>query len=661
MKEAPGIDCYCCGRVLGTNAECGRGHVSAALRNRPPCVWQHTDPSIVVTCVRKMKEKQDAEAKVPGAAGAKSQVRTMLSKRPDIPVLGIGTQVFVPRAREAECGPRGHVSDWNKITRMYTVTWNALNPLGIKKRSVVPHRDVYEYIEDCQTFPDDALQFDTSVRCGEGQQLVPGIVQGVVLDNVSQAPKYYYVGPNATGSHMYYSADQVHVVAGAHGLDEELSKRLYQVGAMTLQHWATQSSQQPPGDAPSDAGAATPRSSLLSPAAKPAAVTPKHDGNSESESSGSATPGSGKSDSSISSDSESGSSISSSSPTPPPPPPPQPAPKPRVKAAAKKTGAQGPAGQRALGTACDKEQRAAKFNFKHDDAETHTIFMQLATNVPWAHSHRGQKQIWKLHLTALQDEGHATELMGHKDAVKTFMAWAAAICKARRTWRLAQAKKSGFAHDNNDAVDDVAQKWEEKVCGEAALTVNNQERAVLMRDMMTSTGKGNAEKAANIEKLRKKRYATPASQAAGQEADPKPTTTPPSKVSKRSVSQSPTEARQILMQGITSMTQGTAETDAAFVTDIVARVVAGLAPAQAPPQPAVPSHAGDLHLLQLLLQQEDSSLVSWAPQIFEALGISDTAHFSELSVADILLAAGIPSMQKRRLINVGRRFGLNDS
>ena len=499
-----------------------------------------------------------------------------------------------------------------------------------------------------------------SRRCA-CERTASGIVQGVVLDNVSQAPKYYYVGPNATGSHMYYSADQVHVVAGAHGLDEELSKRLYQVGAMTLQHWATQSSQQPPGDAPSDAGAATPRSSLLSPAAKPAAVTPKHDGNSESESSGSATPGSGKSDSSISSDSESGSSISSSSPTRPPPPPPQPAPKPRVKAAAKKTGAQGPAGQRALGTACDKEQRAAKFNFKHDDAETHTIFMQLATNVPWAHSHRGQKQIWKLHLTALQDEGHATELMGHKDAVKTFMAWAAAICKARRTWRLAQAKKSGFAHDNNDAVDDVAQKWEEKVCGEAALTVNNQERAVLMRDMMTSTGKGNAEKAANIEKLRKKRYATPASQAAGQEADPKPTTTPPSKISKRSVSQSPTEARQILMQGITSMTQGTAETDAAFVSDIVSRVVLGLAPAQAPPQPAVQSHAGDLHLLQLLLQQEDSSLVSWAPQIFEALGISDTAHFSELSVADILLAAGIPSMQKRRLINVGRRFGLNDS
>ena len=655
MKEAPGIDCYCCGRVLGTNAECGRGHVSAALRNRPPCVWQHTDPSIVVTCVRKMKEKKDAEAKVPGAAVAKSQVRTMLSKRPDIPVLGIGTQVFVPRAREAECGPRGHVSDWNKITRMYTVTWNALNPLGIKKRSVVPHRDVYEYIEDCQTFPDDALQFDTSVRCGEGQQLVPGIVQGVVLDNVTQATKYYYVGPNATGSHMYYGADQVHEVAGPHGLDENLSNRLYEVGAMTLQHWATQASaptvtQQPPGDAPSDAGAATPRSSLLSPAA--AAVTPKHVGNSESESSGSASPGSAKSNSSISSDSES--SNSSSSPTRPPPPPPQVAPKPGVKAAAKKPGA-----QRALGTACDKEQRASKFNFKHDDAETQTIFMQLATNVPWVHSHRGQKQIWKLHLTALQDEDHALELMGHKDAVKTFMAWAAAICKARRTWRLAQAKKSGFAHDKNDAVDDVAQKWEEKVCGEAALSVNNQERAVLMRDIMTSTGKGNEEKAAKIENLRKKRYATEASQAAGQAADPKTTTTPPSKVSKRSVSHSPTEARALLLQGINSMTQGTAETDAAFVTDIVARVVAGLAPAQAPPQPAVPSHAGDLHLLQLLLQKEDSSLVSWVPQIFEALGISDTAHFSELLVADILLAAGIPSVQKRRLIIVGRRFGLN--
>jgi len=660
-----------------------------------------------------MKEKKDAEVAASqvanGAAVVQSKARTMVAERPDIPVLSAGTQVYVPRAREAECGPRGFVSEWNKQKRMYSVRWNAPNAAGIMKHSVVAHRDVYEYIEDCHGYPADAIQFDTSVRCGEGQELTPGIVQGVVLDNASQAPIYYNVGPNSTGSHMYYCADQVHVVAGAHGLDEDFSKRMYQVGAMILKQLdRKQTNQQPPGDAPIDAAAATPHSTLFSPAvassskaAHPAATTTKappktatqlpplprstplspavasssktahpaahthidvrsSSSDSDSESSVSAPPGHAKSDSSSSSDSGSGSSASSSSPKPLPAPPPPPATKPRVKAAAKKTGAQGQAAQPTPSTPStpgDKEQRASKFNYKHDDAVTHCIFMQLATNVPWSHSHRGQKAIWKLHLTALQDENHATELRGHKDAVKTFMAWAASICKARRTWRLAQAKKSGFAHATNDAVDDVAQKWETKVCGEAALSANNQERAMLMREVMTTTGAGIEVKAEKIAELRKKRYATVASQ--GETAEAK-ASTPPSKHPKlkSSVSQSPTEARTLLLHGIHAMTQGTAETDAAFVEDIVTRVVASLAPAQAPPQTADQSHVGDLHLLQLLLQQEDSSLVSWAPQIFHALGISATAHFTELSAADIMLAAGIPSMQKHRLITVGKRFGL---
>ena len=114
-------------------------------------------------------------------------------------------------------------------------------------------------------------------------------------------------------------------------------------------------------------------------------------------------------------------------------------------------------------------QRAIKFNFKHDSPKTKAIFVQLASEVPWLRSRREQKSLWIKHLDELFKKGNATELRGHKDAAKSFSAWAAAICRARKMWRLVEGRRGGEVEEN-DAVDDVSHMWETKVLGDEKLT-----------------------------------------------------------------------------------------------------------------------------------------------------------------------------------------------
>jgi hypothetical protein len=77
-----------------------------------------------------------------------------------------------------------------------------------------------------------------------------------------------------------------------------------------------------------------------------------------------------------------------------------------------------------------------------------------------------------------------------------------------------------------------------------------------------------------------------------------------------------------------------------------------------PERTSVPSCDGEVLLLTNFLRLEDSSLVNWAPQIHSALGITEGAHFAELTADDINNAPGIPVLQKRRLLAVGIRFKL---
>jgi hypothetical protein len=296
-------------------------------------------------------------------------------------------------------------------------------------------------------------------------------------------------------------------------------------------------------------------------------------------------------------------------------------------------------------------KRAAKFNLLHDDDETLVIFHQVQSNIPWLHSRTSQKTIWDYHLKELWKEEHATELRGHKDAVKTFSAWAQNICKTRRVSRLAEGRKSGFASFVPDVVDDVAHRWEMKVCGDAEDTEMNQQRAILFRDIATTTAVDLHKTAAKIESVRRQRYSTGKGKGGG--AVKTPTKGTPSS----SNSGSPQEnAKVSLLRTLNDMTKHTAEQEEKDAA-LVSQVVSGMAAQFAQGGSSQPSDmSGELLLLRNFLQSEDSSLVNWAPQIHAALGITEGAHFKELSEEDITQATGIPLLQRKRLIAVAKRF-----
>jgi len=309
-------------------------------------------------------------------------------------------------------------------------------------------------------------------------------------------------------------------------------------------------------------------------------------------------------------------------------------------------------------------KRACKFKLVSSDEETGTIFYQLASEVPWAHRRKAQKSCWKRHLDALWEEGHAIELQGHKDAVKTFTAWAAHICKHRRKNRLVEARKSGGASYVNDIIDEVAQKWEEKVCGDAADTEAAGERASLIRAMSTSTASSLPEKQAAIEKHRNRRYAARKTRDTDTETpqskSQNPSASNPS-ASPSGATNSP-EAKLVILRQLHHMTQGSADQEAkdnAFLESIVSRVFASQ---MSPPLAAASQPASavtcELELLRLFLQQEDSSLVAYADRIHAALGITEGAEFAELTETDILQAKAVPILQLKRLVKVAQKFGL---
>jgi hypothetical protein len=83
------------------------------------------------------------------------------------------------------------------------------------------------------------------------------------------------------------------------------------------------------------------------------------------------------------------------------------------------------------------------------------------------------------------------------------------------------------------------------------------------------------------------------------------------------------------------MTKHTAEQEEKDAA-LVSQVVSGIAAQFAQGGSSQPSDAsGELLLLRNFLQSEDSSLVNWAPQIHAALGITEGAHFKELTEEDI--------------------------
>jgi hypothetical protein len=189
-----------------------------------------------------------------------------------------------------------------------------------------------------------------------------------------------------------------------------------------------------------------------------------------------------------------------------------------------------------------------------------------------------------------------------------------------------------------------------KVCGDAEDSQLNQQRAHLMRDVATATAVSLEATAAKIEAARSKRYSTKANVVT-----PSKSATPVSNAS-------PVDnAGTVLLRQLTDLTKQSAEQeekDAHLVTQIVAGMAAQFGQAPAPSSEPSDGTSGDVLLLSNFLRVEDSSLVTWAPRIYAALGITEGAHFKELTEHDINTAPGLPVLQRKRLLAVGKRFDL---
>ena len=320
----------------------------------------------------------------------------------------------------------------------------------------------------------------------------------------------------------------------------------------------------------------------------------------------------------------------------------------------------------------DSRTRAPKFNYKHDDDLTNTIFWQIASDVLWLHSRNGQKAIWRKHLENLQENGHCLELKGHKDSLKTFIAWAAVTCKARRTSRLAESRKRGKAFIKLDNVDDVAERWEMKVFGDAEMAALHGEKAEIMRDAMCSTASSLDAKTAALAELRNKRYATAKRAKKGTDEVDAASRTPSkvnssnSEVTKSSsVDISPTAGRaspaadsraDLLAQikDLTQMQHDQEEKDTKLVTNLFA----SFTNAQNNKHAAAASpFDDDIATLRQFLEREEPSLCTWAHAIHAALGVTKSEDFKELTVADISGAPGIAILQMKRLQALAKRHG----
>ena len=661
MQRVSGVRCYCCGEELGSNPRCGDRATTSALRKRPPCLWAHADPIIVQRCTRQagLKEAKEGHIMIPN-----------------------GTQVFIPPFIGGH-GLRGVVVGWSAGFKQYTIQFDGRSTVGS-----VPVGMVLRYIDklNISLYPSNALPFDSSVRCfldeklrsGNGNiETVCGIIQGVAVDD-SNHPIYYDVGRNMTPKQFFLAAD-VSVVAPegsvkvAEASSQAPAPEVQQIHEVQLIDSSSSSSDferkpavkrpaQPkkvatkktvapsmkaaapppaasettaPRDAAGDAPTAPPPAAA---AAKPPKVVSASETTAPRDAAGDAPtappPAARKTlahsflQTPASSSSEEGSSSDHSDSD-------------GSQAAPKRTATVTKSGS--------GRKRAVKFNFDHDDDETLVIFRQLATNIPWLHTRRSQKVIWKHHLEQLQNEGHALELAGHKDAIKTFSSWAAHICKTRRTSRLAQMRKSGAATFEHDAVDDVGYRWEMKVCGDGEDSQLNQQRAHLMRDVATATAVSLEAAAAKIEAARSKRYSTKANVTPSKSATPVSNASPVD------------NARTVILRQLTDLTKQSAEQeekDARLVTQIVAGMAAQFGQAPAPSSEPSDGTSGDVLLLSNFLRVQDSSLVTWAPRIYAALGITEGAHFKELTEHDINTAAGLPVLQRKRLLAVGKRFDL---
>ena len=291
--------------------------------------------------------------------------------------------------------------------------------------------------------------------------------------------------------------------------------------------------------------------------------------------------------------------------------------------------------------------------FKPDDKEIHSIFMQLVTNNPFLHTRRGVNQVWKGHLQKLHGDGIALDCTKQK----TFTAWATKSCKDRYLLRLAESRKNGTGEVMPPSpLDEVMRKWEEKKLG--AKTSNNPMHAELLREACTNTADKLDAMTDKIQKATAQKYgegAREAEHAKSESPTPRRRTPTPTSASKfMSPSGRGTgnaDARMAFGEAMLSMTRA-ADNEA----QLMQQLLAVMQQQQETPQPvAGEEHVEHAKLLATLQSAGDEyhSLVSFAPAIYAALGVTVLSDFAFVTVSDVETVP-LPAMQKRTLLRLAR-------
>jgi hypothetical protein len=291
-----------------------------------------------------------------------------------------------------------------------------------------------------------------------------------------------------------------------------------------------------------------------------------------------------------------------------------------------------------------KRVRAEKFDPSEKD--TNTIFLQIANDVPFAHSRIKVNEVWKKHLDALHLEGHAVGCR----KVKTFSAWATKKCRERKAFRLKESRESGVGTcEPATALDDVTLRWERaKLTGSDK---HNPLAAELMRNAATSTATSLDSKTAAIIDSRKKYMAKPPAKSPSptashdRGASPRPAPvgggsllSPPPSGSKSSTPSQAQATRATFNAAIQNL-------DNSKVDEQLLQLLAAI---QAPPSAQPQATHPEVELLRAVLQSEDPLLAPHAAKIYDALGITELAHFCELSAEDVGSVA-LPKLHQNHL------------
>lgn len=156
------VECHVCGKTLGSNKDlCGKAAQGKKKVSRPPCVWAHTDSTIVAKCVQEQQKRlKRVEEEAPKKAEAPSH-------------FAISAHVYVAEVASTGIIRALVLSSDRKLVTGYTIEYD---DVGEYEDGFMDHsaRDVYRILDSEAIWPADAsMQFMANVIGMEG--VGPGV------------------------------------------------------------------------------------------------------------------------------------------------------------------------------------------------------------------------------------------------------------------------------------------------------------------------------------------------------------------------------------------------------------------------------------------------------------------------------------------------------